>query len=122
MRAPVLFALVGLLLLPLGSALLAAGGEPGSLSVGGPPLAAASSEAAAAAPSGDYYPLLVLAIGIVSVLGLIIGLKTNAFLALIISALIVSLMAAGDPGERMQAVVAAFGSSAGGVGIVIAGD
>ncbi|MEX0824549.1 MAG: SLC13 family permease [Pirellulaceae bacterium] len=66
------------------------------------------------------YPLMILAIGMVAVLGLIIGLKTNAFLALIVSALIVSLLAEGDPGERMQAVVNSFGSAAGSVGIVIA--
>ncbi len=35
--------------------------------------------------------VVLLAVGILSVLGLIIGLKLNAFLALIISALIVSL-------------------------------
>ncbi len=135
MRALVLFALVGSLLLASGSALLAASGSPLSEAPaaasaggfldrgfldGGLAWAATSSEATAGGSRGEYYPLLVLAIGIVSVLGLIIGLKTNAFLALIISALVVSLLAAGDPGERMQAVVAAFGSSAGGVGIVIA--
>ena len=39
----------------------------------------------------DFTPVVLLVIGIVSVLGLIIGIKMNAFLALIISALIVSL-------------------------------
>jgi GntP family gluconate:H+ symporter len=66
------------------------------------------------------WPLITLAVGIVSVLGMIIGLKLNAFLALIISALIISLMIGGDPGVRVDAVVSAFGSSAGGIGIVIA--
>lgn len=75
----------------------------------------------------DRYPLIVLAVGMASVLGLIIGLRMNAFLAMIISALLVSLMVVGDEGfelqeagNRMNAVVSAFGSSAGGVGIVIA--
>jgi len=67
-----------------------------------------------------YWPMLTLMIGIVSVLGMIIGLKMNAFLALIISALLVSLMIGGDAGARVDAVVSAFGSSAGGIGIVIA--
>ncbi|MDF1844050.1 MAG: SLC13 family permease [Rubripirellula sp.] len=69
-------------------------------------------------------PVILLVIGIVSVLGMIIGLKLNAFLALIISALIVSLgvglVQDQDAGSRMNAVVQGFGSSAGGIGIVIA--
>ena len=69
-------------------------------------------------------PIILLAIGIFSVLGMIIGLKLNAFLALIISALIVSLLVglSGDQsaGSRMEAVVSAFGGSAGSIGIVIA--
>ncbi|XZE56928.1 GntP family permease [Planctomycetaceae bacterium SH139] len=66
------------------------------------------------------YPFFVLAVGIAVVLGLIIGFKINAFLSLIIAALVVSLMVGGDPGARMDAVVSAFGGSAGDVGIVIA--
>jgi len=66
------------------------------------------------------WPMITLVVGIVSVLGMIIGLKMNAFLALIISALIISLMIGGDPGVRVDAVVSAFGNSAGGIGIVIA--
>ena len=68
----------------------------------------------------DTRPIWLLAIGIGSVLGMIIALKLNAFLALIISALLVSLLIGGDAGSRMDAVVSAFGSSAGGIGIVIA--
>ncbi|MGB7325096.1 MAG: SLC13 family permease [Rubripirellula sp.] len=72
----------------------------------------------------DIIPVILLVVGIVSVLGMIIGLKLNAFLALIISALIVSLgvgwVEGQDAGARMNAVVSAFGSSAGGIGIVIA--
>nr|WP_302120350.1 SLC13 family permease [Allorhodopirellula heiligendammensis] len=63
-------------------------------------------------------------IGIVSVLTLIIALKLNAFLALIISAILVSVLVGREQGvgmgERMDAVVSSFGSSAAGVGIVIA--
>ncbi len=69
-------------------------------------------------------PVILLVIGILSVLGLIIGLKLNAFLALIISALIVSLgvgyVDGEDAGSRMQEVVDGFGSAAGGIGIAIA--
>lgn len=78
----------------------------------------------------DWMPVAYVAIGILSVLALIIGLKLNAFLALIISAIIVSLLVGyGGPGRtgsqmdaggRMDAVVTAFGNSAAGVGIVIA--
>lgn len=68
----------------------------------------------------DTYPYIVLAVGIATVLGLIIGFKINAFLSLIIAALVVSLMVGGNPGDRLEAVTAAFGSSAGKVGIVIA--
>ena len=71
-----------------------------------------------------YAPVLLLVIGIVSVLGMIIGLKLNAFMALIISALIVSLgvglVDGEDAGSRMSAVVQGFGGAAGGIGIVIA--
>ena len=69
-------------------------------------------------------PVILLVIGIVSVLGMIIGLKLNAFLALIISALIVSLgvglVEGANAGSRMNAVVQGFGSAAGSIGIVIA--
>ncbi|QDS92883.1 Gnt-II system L-idonate transporter [Roseimaritima multifibrata] len=82
---------------------------------------------AVATTDSSQYPLLILVVGIVSVLGLIIGFRMNAFLALIIAALIISLMIVGDDGfdmaeagVRMHAVVSAFGDSAGGVGIVIA--
>lgn len=80
-----------------------------------------------ATESIDMTPVILVVIGIVSVLGLIIGLKLNAFLALIISALVVSLGAGyfiSDPQasalSSMQAVVNAFGKSAAGIGIVIA--
>lgn len=66
------------------------------------------------------WPMATLVVGIVSVLGMIIGLRMNAFLALIISAIIISLMVGGDPSSRLDAVVSAFGSSAGNIGIVIA--
>ncbi|TWT59258.1 GntP family permease [Allorhodopirellula solitaria] len=72
----------------------------------------------------DWTPAWLVLIGIVSVLSLIIGLKLNAFLALLISAILVSVLVGRVEGiglgERMDAVVDSFGSSAAGVGIVIA--
>ncbi|HEV7279925.1 MAG TPA: GntP family permease [Pirellulaceae bacterium] len=66
------------------------------------------------------YPLLVLAIGIAIVLGMIIGLKINAFIALIVAALAVSILAPGNVDVKVSRVAEAFGSHAGGIGIVIA--
>ncbi|WP_168565996.1 GntP family permease [Crateriforma spongiae] len=78
----------------------------------------------AAASDWNATPMILVGVGIVAVLGMIIGLKLNAFLALIISAIIVSLLVGfqydQDMGARMAKVVSAFGDSAGGVGIVIA--
>jgi len=65
------------------------------------------------------YPLLTLVIGITVVLGLIIGFRVNAFIALITAAIVVSLMAPGGPEAKIGRVAAAFGSSAGGIAIVI---
>lgn len=82
-----------------------------------------ASESAANDSSG-VVPVILLVVGIVSVLGMIIGLKLNAFIALIISALIVSLGVGFVDGEsagaRMNAVVQGFGGAAGSIGIVIA--
>jgi GntP family gluconate:H+ symporter len=65
------------------------------------------------------YPFMVLAVGMAVVLGSIVLLRVNAFLALLASALVVSAMVGGreDPVAR---VVAAFGSTAAAIGIVIA--
>ncbi|WP_372719209.1 GntP family permease [Novipirellula sp.] len=83
-----------------------------------------SAELVTSGSTLNQTPVLILAVGIFCVLGMIIALKLNAFLALIISALIVSLLVGltqgGSAGARMDAVVSAFGSSAGSIGIVIA--
>ena len=68
----------------------------------------------------DIPPLLILALGIATVLGLILGLRANAFLALIAAALVVSLLAPGEPDDKVKRVAVAFGTSAGNIGIVIA--
>lgn len=66
------------------------------------------------------WPFIVLAVGILSVLGMIIFLRMNAFLAMVISAIIVSMMVGGSAGARLDAVAKAFGNSAGTIAIVIA--
>lgn len=66
------------------------------------------------------WPFLTLALGIISVLGMIIVLRMNAFLAMVIAAILVSLTVEGSAGSRLDAVATEFGKSAGGIGIVIA--
>ncbi len=70
--------------------------------------------------SSTWYPLVVLLIGIVCVVGLIIAVRLNAFIALVTSAMIVSLLSPGPLAERISRVADAFGSAAGKIGIVIA--
>ena len=65
-------------------------------------------------------PLLILAVGMATVLGLIVVARVHAFLALLAAALVVSLLAVGPTGEAVQAVAEAFGATAASVGIVIA--
>ena len=68
----------------------------------------------------EISPLWILAIGVITVLGLIIALRVNAFIALITAAVVVSLLAPGDPAIKIRRVAQAFGSTAGNIGIVIA--
>lgn len=68
----------------------------------------------------DYYAFLILFVGIAVVIGMIIGLRLNAFLGLITAAIVVSLMSPGAFGEKISRVAGAFGESAGKIGIVIA--
>ena len=65
-------------------------------------------------------PLVILAIGIVTVVGMIVVLRVNAFVALITAAMVVSLLSAGELGEKISRVAREFGISAGKIGIVIA--
>ena len=67
-----------------------------------------------------WYPIIVLLIGIVCVIGLIIVAKVNAFVALVTSAMVVSLLSPGPIAERVSRVADSFGSAAGKIGIVIA--
>jgi GntP family gluconate:H+ symporter len=99
-----------------------AGSSAGVASAAGAETAPESPPGEEADPDaiGPARSLVILAVGIVTVLALIIGLKLNAFLALIISAMVVSLLAPGPLGERISRVADAFGTSAGKIGIVIA--
>ena len=65
-------------------------------------------------------PALILAVGMATVVGLIVGARLHAFLALLAAALVVSLLAPGEPAEAVARVAEAFGASAGSIGIVIA--
>ena len=62
---------------------------------------------------------LIVAIGISVVLGLIIGLRINAFIALIAAALTVSFLADGEMSDKVSRVATEFGISAGKIGLVI---
>ncbi len=68
----------------------------------------------------NLHPLIILAIGMTTVILMIAKLRMNAFIALITSAVIVSLLAPGDLAEKISRVAVAFGSTAGSIGIVIA--
>ncbi len=65
-------------------------------------------------------PLVILGIGLVTVVGMIIVLRVNAFLALITAAMLVSLLAPGALHDKIARVAMEFGKSAGNIGIVIA--
>ncbi|MFZ5832784.1 MAG: GntP family permease [Planctomycetota bacterium] len=65
-------------------------------------------------------PILILLVGIAIVLGLILFARLNAFLALLVAAIVVSLLAPGDPAQKIVRVAEAFGSTVGKIGIVIA--
>jgi len=66
------------------------------------------------------HPLLILALGICAVIFLIAALRVNTFLALLTSAILVSLLAPGATTEKISRVAVAFGTTAGNIGIVIA--
>lgn len=65
-------------------------------------------------------PFFILFVGVAVVIGMIIGLRINAFIALITAALVVSFLAPGEIAEKVSRVASAFGGTAGGIGIVIA--
>ncbi|HAN97330.1 MAG TPA: hypothetical protein DCQ98_07835 [Planctomycetaceae bacterium] len=100
----------------------AAASEAAGSSAAETPELAPAAEATAPEPatrSVGTRPLIILAIGIVTVLGLIIGFKANAFLALIVAAILVSLLAPGGIDTKIARVATAFGNASGNIAIVI---
>jgi GntP family gluconate:H+ symporter len=86
-----------------------------------PQPAASPAPTPAPKPEQDVvWPFIRLGIGVAIVLGLIIALKVNAFIALISAAIVVSLMSPGPFFLKMSRVAEAFGTGAGNIGIVIA--
>ncbi|MDH3585232.1 MAG: GntP family permease, partial [Phycisphaerae bacterium] len=68
----------------------------------------------------QYYPFIILIVGIAVVLGGIVVLRVNAFIALLTAAITISLMAPGEWALKIKRVADAFGSTAASIGIVIA--
>jgi GntP family gluconate:H+ symporter len=66
------------------------------------------------------HPLLILVLGIATIIGLIVVFRVHAFIALILSAMVVSSLATGPVGDKVARVAVAFGNSVGQIGIVIA--
>jgi len=66
------------------------------------------------------HPLVILAIGIVTIVCMIAVLRMNPFIALITAAIVVSLLAPGELAEKISRVATEFGNTAAGIGIVIA--
>ena len=65
-------------------------------------------------------PLVILAIGVAVVIGMIVVLRINAFLALITAAMVVSLLGPGELSDKISRVAVEFGATAGKIGVVIA--
>ena len=66
------------------------------------------------------HPLTILLVGLATVVGMILVLRMNSFLALITAAMLVSLLAPGEPVEKIERVAVAFGGMAGKIGVLIA--
>ncbi|MBN2136888.1 MAG: hypothetical protein JW720_03700 [Sedimentisphaerales bacterium] len=65
-------------------------------------------------------PLVILGVGVAVVIGMIVVLRINAFVALITAAIVVSFLAPGAGAEKVSRVAYEFGRTAGKIGIVIA--
>lgn len=88
--------------------------------VGNPPVVAERDARPFMLTAAHVHSLVTLCVGVLIVLIGIIGLKLNAFLALIVAALVVSLMSAGEWSEKVARVGSEFGGFAGRLGLVIA--
>jgi gluconate:H+ symporter, GntP family len=67
-----------------------------------------------------YWPFVAAGAGVVTVLGLMIGFRCSAFIALLAAALVVAVLSGIGGTDPMAEVVAALGSTAGGIAVVIA--
>ena len=65
-------------------------------------------------------PLLILLAGFAVVLGGIVVLRVHAFLALVGAAIVVAILAPGEPGVKMAVVAEGFGRTAGQLGVIVA--
>ncbi|MHC4537864.1 MAG: GntP family permease [Planctomycetota bacterium] len=65
-------------------------------------------------------PIAILIIGVVLLIAMILVLRLNAFVALITTAMVISLLSPGDFADKIARVGKAFGGAAGNIGIVIA--
>ena len=65
-------------------------------------------------------PLPILLLGFGVVLGAIIVLRLHAFLALVAAAILVALLAPGEPSAKLAVVADGFGRTAGQLGIIVA--
>jgi gluconate:H+ symporter, GntP family len=65
-------------------------------------------------------PILILIVGLVLVVGMIVVLRSNAFIALVTGAIAVSLLAPGEWAWKIDRVARAFGDTTASIGIVIA--
>ena len=68
----------------------------------------------------ELHPIAILIFGMLAVVGMIVVLRLNAFLALTVAAMIVSMLSPGETAVKISRVAEAFGSTAGSIGIVIA--
>lgn len=66
------------------------------------------------------HPLLILLIGMATILGAILVLRLNAFLALIAAAIVVALLAPGAAATNFGVVAEGFGRTAGHLGVIVA--
>jgi len=65
-------------------------------------------------------PIVILIIGVALLIAMMLVLRLNAFVALITSAMVISLLSPGDFADKIARVGGAFGGVAGKIGIVIA--
>jgi len=66
------------------------------------------------------HPLLILLAGFAVVLGGIVVLRVNAFLALVGGAIVVAILSPGEPAVKLAAVAEGFGRTAGQLGVIVA--